>query len=215
MSVELHSFTEENEVSSDRGMQTDRPGSSQGDVPTYLHTGHRFIDVEAGQSAPEAGNQAAGNAACPGGLRQKEMGVKSGGGKGGGHPYVGLPSAWGLRILNPPCTGQVGRLVTLNFLDLMPSFYPKAENFVLQFKEGDSFDCFDPGSKIGKPESQRPGVELHSLTSDEVTLLIRKRSRELRAKSQERFEIEMGRSMQLFTEKLAAGMLWTLCCEYL
>ena len=97
----------------------------------------------------------------------------------------------------------------------MPSYYPKAENFILQFKEGDSFDLSDPGSKTGKPESQRPGVELHSLTSDEVTLLRKRRSRELRAKSQERFEIELGRSMQLFTEKLAAGMLWTLCCKYL
>ena len=123
MSVELHSFTEENEVSSDRGMQTDRPGSSQGDVPTYLHTGHRYIDVEAGQSAPEAGNQAAGSAACPGGLRQKEMGVNRGGG-GGGHPYVGLPAAWGLRILNPPCSDKVGRLVTLNFLDFNAILLP-------------------------------------------------------------------------------------------
>ena len=94
----------------------------------------------------------------------------------------------------------------------MPSYSPKAEDFVLQFKEGDSM--FDPGAKNVKPESQKRGMELH-LTSEEIALLRRKRFRELKARSQERFELEMGRTMQLFTEKLAAIMLWSCFCEYL
>ena len=107
MSVELHSFTEENEVSSDRGMQTDRPGSSQGDVPTYLHTGHRYIDVEAGQSAPEAGNQAAGSAACPGGLRCQ---AKRDGGeqrrRRGRSPICGPPRGVGVEDPQPALLGS-------------------------------------------------------------------------------------------------------------
>ena len=97
----------------------------------------------------------------------------------------------------------------------MPSHFLKAENFLLQFKQGDSFDLFDPCATNVKPKSRRHGPELHSLSSEEVALLVQKRSRELQAKSKERFDIEMGRTMQLYTEKLAALVLWTLCCECL
>ena len=116
MSVEDHSFTEEDEVPCDRVMQTSESGSSTGDVPTFLQqTAYRYLDVEAGQSPP-ATRQAAGCAAMPGVFRQNEMGVTRRG--GGGHPYVGLPAAWGLRILNPSCADQVGRMVTLRLFVL-------------------------------------------------------------------------------------------------